>query len=200
MKKFLALILSLLLVVAVIPFTAVAAVAEEVDGEAKSGASDATYVDVADYTSFMAQIVDGRISKSIRLVGDVVFPENTVITSEIAALADGVVIDGNGYSIKGFSMSAATANMGLFAIADGATVTVKNLTIGSAEEGGTVTYELTPTAESLSFGVVAANTLFTGLAEGGWIYTIIAWIVIMAVSLAISAINIPIWTKFLKNR
>ena len=51
-----------------------------------------------------------------------------------------------------------------------------------------------------SFGVVAANTLFTGLAEGGWIYTIIAWIVIMAVSLAISAINIPIWTKFLKNR
>ena len=157
MKKFLALILSLLLVVAVIPFTAVAAVAEEVDGEAKSGASDATYVDVADYTSFMAQIVDGRISKSIRLVGDVVFPENTVITSEIAALADGVVIDGNGYSIKGFSMSAATANMGLFAIADGATVTVKNLTIGSAEEGGAVTYELTPTAESLSFGVVAAT-------------------------------------------
>lgn len=51
-----------------------------------------------------------------------------------------------------------------------------------------------------SFGVSSANTLFTGLAEGGWIYTIIAWIVIMVISLIISAINIPIWTKFLKNR
>ena len=51
-----------------------------------------------------------------------------------------------------------------------------------------------------SFGVASANTLFTGLAEGGWIYTIIAWIVIMVISLIISAINIPIWTKFLKNR
>jgi len=51
-----------------------------------------------------------------------------------------------------------------------------------------------------SFGVASANTLFTGLAESGWIYTIIAWIVIMVISLIISAINIPIWTKFLKNR
>lgn len=51
-----------------------------------------------------------------------------------------------------------------------------------------------------SFGVASANTLFTGLAEGGWIYTIIAWIVVMVISLIISAINIPIWTKFLKNR
>ncbi len=53
---------------------------------------------------------------------------------------------------------------------------------------------------SASFGVVASNTLFTGLAQISWQTTIIAWIIIMAVSLIISAINIPIWTKFLKNR
>lgn len=157
MKRILTLVLSLILVLTLIPFSEVSAVAVEGDGETTSATSGATYVDVADYTAFMAQITDGKISKSIRLAGDIVFPENTVIEAEIATLADGVVIDGNGYSMKGFSMSASAADMGLFAIADGAAVDITDLTIGSAEEGGAITYELTPTAESLSFGVVAAT-------------------------------------------
>ncbi len=53
---------------------------------------------------------------------------------------------------------------------------------------------------SASFGVVASNTLFTGLAEISWETTIIAWIVIMAVSLIISLINIPIWSRFLRKK
>lgn len=51
-----------------------------------------------------------------------------------------------------------------------------------------------------SFGVVASNTLFTGLAQISWHATVISWIIIMAVSLVISAANIPVWSKFLKNR
>jgi MFS family permease len=54
---------------------------------------------------------------------------------------------------------------------------------------------------SASLGVVAANTLFTGLADTvGWYGTITVWLVIMVISLVIAAINIPMWTKFLKSR
>lgn len=54
---------------------------------------------------------------------------------------------------------------------------------------------------SASLGVVAANTLFTGLADTvGWYGTIAVWLVIMVISLVISAVNIPMWTKFLKTR
>ena len=103
MKRILTLVMSLLLVLTLIPFSAVSAMAVEGDGETTSAASSATYVDVADYTAFMAQITDGKISKSIRLTGDIVFPENTVIEAEIATLANGVVIDGNGHSMTGFT-------------------------------------------------------------------------------------------------
>lgn len=65
-------------------------------------------------------------------------------------------------------------------------------------KGATVAGALNCTA---SFGVVAANTLFTGIADSfGWHGTIISWVIIMIISLVISASHIPIWTKFLKSR
>ena len=53
-----------------------------------------------------------------------------------------------------------------------------------------------------SLGIVAANTVFTAIAEsdGGWIATIIVWIVMMAAALVLSLILIPIWDRFLKRR
>ena len=65
-------------------------------------------------------------------------------------------------------------------------------------KGATIAGALNCTA---ALGVVAANTLFTGIADAfGWHGTIMVWIVIMAVSLVISALHIPIWTKFLKSK
>ena len=65
-------------------------------------------------------------------------------------------------------------------------------------KGGTVAGALNCAA---SFGVVAANTLFTKIAdEFGWHGTIIVWIVIMTISLIVSASHIPIWTRFLKKK
>ncbi len=65
-------------------------------------------------------------------------------------------------------------------------------------KGATVAGALNCTA---SLGVVAANTLFTGIADAfGWHGTIVVWVVIMVASLAVSAAHIPIWTKFLKSR
>ena len=155
MKRILTLVLSLILVLTLIPFSAVSAVAVEGDGETTSATSGATYVDVADYTAFMAQITDGKISKSIRLTGDIVFPENTVIEAEIATLADGVVIDGNGHSMTGFSMSKTGGSMALFAVADNAEVTITDLTIGSAE--GAIAYNFTATADTDVFSVLVAS-------------------------------------------
>ena len=54
---------------------------------------------------------------------------------------------------------------------------------------------------SASLGVVASNTLFTGLADTvGWYGTITVWIAIMVVSLILSAIHVPIWARFLRNK
>lgn len=65
-------------------------------------------------------------------------------------------------------------------------------------KGATVAGALNCTA---SFGVVAANTLFTGIADTkGWHGTIVVWIIIMVVSLIIAASHIPVWTKFLRDR
>ena len=139
MKRILSLVLSTLLMLSLIPLSAVSVTATEGENATASALSD-----VADYEAFMAQISDGTISKSLRLTGDIVFPENTVITSQIATLADGVVIDGNGHSIKGFTMSASSADMALFAVASGASVTIKNLTVGSDTEGGDIAYSFAP--------------------------------------------------------
>lgn len=157
MKRILTLVMSLLLVLTLIPVSAVSVMAVEDDGETTSTTSGVTYVDVANYDAFMAQITDGKISKSIRLTGDIVFPENTVITSEIATLADGVVIDGNGHSMTGFTMSASSADMALFSVASGAKATVISLNIGSDVEGGEIIFELTPASDGMSFGVIAAT-------------------------------------------
>ena len=52
-----------------------------------------------------------------------------------------------------------------------------------------------------SLGVVAANTVFTGVAEGyGWGGTATLWVVMMAAALALTSITIPIWTRFLQKR
>ena len=160
MKKILSMLLSALLVFTLVPPVAVFATTEETGGTTPAVVSDdVTYVDVANYDAFIAQISNGTISNSIRLTGDVDFGGNT-ISAELATLADGVVINGNGYSFKNFKMSAAATDMALFAIAEGATVTIKNLTIGSAEEGGEIEYTLT-SADGKSSAILVAV-----LAEG----------------------------------
>lgn len=52
-----------------------------------------------------------------------------------------------------------------------------------------------------SLGVVAANTIYTSLADSiGWHGTIAVWIALMAVALILSILSIPVWGKFLKSR
>ncbi len=160
MKRVLSLVLSALLLLTLIPMS-VSAV--ETDAENTSALSDGAYSDIADYAALVAAIEagNGSLSGSIRFTGDIVFPENTVLTKEIATLADGVVIDGNGYSMTGFTMSAAATDMALFAIASDAEVTIKNLTIGSDAEGGAVAYSFAPgdnaEADGESYAVLVAE-------------------------------------------
>lgn len=64
-------------------------------------------------------------------------------------------------------------------------------------KGATVAGILNCTA---SFGVVGANLIFTAIAEGaGWFGTAVVWVIMMAVSILITLILIPIWSAFLKN-
>ena len=51
-----------------------------------------------------------------------------------------------------------------------------------------------------SFGVVGANLIFTGIAEGaGWIGTALVWVIMMAATTLIAFILVPIWTRFLRS-
>ena len=51
-----------------------------------------------------------------------------------------------------------------------------------------------------SLGIVASNTVFTGIAEAwGWFGTAIIWVSIALASVIMLLVLIPIWTKFLKK-
>lgn len=54
---------------------------------------------------------------------------------------------------------------------------------------------------SASLGIVLANTLFPGLADGvGWYGTVVVWVIMMAVALVFTIVFIPLWTRFIKKR
>ena len=54
---------------------------------------------------------------------------------------------------------------------------------------------------SASLGIVLANTLFPGLADGvGWYGTVVVWVIMMAIALMLTIAFVPLWTRFLKKR
>ena len=127
MKKFLATILSMVLILSAVPALAV---------NAEDGVTDK----LDTLSELVAAIEAANISenKMVSLEGDI---DMTGADYPIATLANGVVINGNGYSLTNLTMtidnSAATAenakDLSIFALAENASVTVKNLTIGSEE-------------------------------------------------------------------
>ena len=51
-----------------------------------------------------------------------------------------------------------------------------------------------------ALGIVAANFIFTALAEGtGWSFTTGVWIIMVAVGTALCFVSVPIWKRFSKN-
>ncbi len=52
-----------------------------------------------------------------------------------------------------------------------------------------------------SLGIVTASTLFPALSEGrlGWQGVSITWVILMALSLLLCAVILPLWTKFIKK-
>ena len=79
----------------------------------------------------------GTLDKAV-LAGDIAAPAGTTLSAALVTLADGAVIEGNGYALTGFAAET-TGEMGLFAEpATGtaeapAAVTIRNLTVGAAE-------------------------------------------------------------------
>ena len=136
MKKFLATILSMILILSAVPALAV---------NAENGGADK--LDTLEELVAAIEAAKTSENKVVTLEGDV---DMTGATYPIATLENGVVINGNGYSLTNLTMtidnSAATAenakDLSIFALAENASVTVKNLTIGS--EDNKVSFEYTP--------------------------------------------------------
>ena len=110
----------------------------------------------------------GTLDKAV-LAGDIAAPAGTTLSAALVTLADGAVIEGNGYALTGFAAET-TGEMGLFAEpATGtaeapAAVTVRNLTVGAA--GSPVSYRTSGAADwnldmGVFFGQVETYTAIT---------------------------------------
>ena len=110
----------------------------------------------------------GTLDKAV-LAGDIAAPAGTTLSAALVTLADGAVIEGNGYALTGFAAET-TGEMGLFAEpATGtaeapAAVTVRNLTVGAA--GSPVSFRTSGAADwnldmGVFFGQVETYTAIT---------------------------------------
>ena len=110
----------------------------------------------------------GTLDKAV-LAGDIAAPAGTTLSAALVTLADGAVIEGNGYALTGFAAET-TGEMGLFAEpATGtaeapAAVTIRNLTVGAA--GSPVSYRTSGAADwnldmGVFFGQVETYTAIT---------------------------------------
>ena len=79
----------------------------------------------------------GTLDKAV-LAGDIAAPAGTTLSAALVTLADGAVIEGNGYALTGFAAET-TGEMGLFTepttgTAEApASVAIRNLTVGAAD-------------------------------------------------------------------
>lgn len=141
MKKCLALLLSVCLILGLMPLAAIPAVAETGNTEGSTESGTVEWKEVASLVELTTALGNG--SKNLRLMSDIDLGGKTV-TEPIAVLGDGVTLDGNGKSIVNFSMNAKGENdihtMSLFGTAAGK-VTVKNLTIGEPANPIAYTYK-----------------------------------------------------------
>lgn len=141
MKKCLALLLSVCLILGLMPLAAIPAVAETGNTEGSTESGTVEWKEVASLVELTTALGNG--SKNLRLLSDIDLGGKTV-TEPIAILGDGVTLDGNGKSIVNFSMNAKGENdihtMSLFGTAAGK-VTVKNLTIGEPANPIAYTYK-----------------------------------------------------------
>ena len=141
MKKCLALLLSVCLILGLMPLAAIPAVAETGNTEGSTESGTVEWKEVASLVELTTALENGF--KNLRLLSDIDLGGKTV-TEPIAILGDGVTLDGNGKSIVNFSMNAKGENdihtMSLFGTAAGK-VTVKNLTIGESANPIAYTYK-----------------------------------------------------------
>lgn len=141
MKKCLALLLSVCLILGLMPLAAIPAVAETGNTEGSTESGTVEWKEVASLVELTTALGNG--SKNLRLSADIDLGGKAV-TEPIAVLGDGVTLDGNGKSIVNFSMNAKGENdihtMSLFGTAAGK-VTVKNLTIGEPANPIAYTYK-----------------------------------------------------------
>lgn len=141
MKKCLALLLSVCLILGLMPLAAIPAVAETGNTEGSTESGTVEWKEVASLVELTTALENGF--KNLRLLSDIDLGGKTV-TEPIANLGDGVTLDGNGKSIVNFSMNAKGENdihtMSLFGTAAGK-VTVKNLTIGEPANPIAYTYK-----------------------------------------------------------
>lgn len=136
MKKLLATILSMVLILSAVPALAV---------NAESGDTDK--LDTLAELVAAIDAAEASEDKVVTLEGNI---DMTGATYPIATLTNGVVINGNGYALTNLTMivdnSEATAetakDLSIFALAENASVIIRNLTIGSEENK--VVFENTP--------------------------------------------------------
>ena len=113
---------------------------------------------------------DGVVEKSVSMIASINM-EGYDVTAQLTTLGDGVIIEGNGHSITNFTMTGTSKEFSLFKAAEGANVTVRNLTFGTSEEGGKIAYNYTSAEKGGFAGFLFANEVFNATIENLTVYT-----------------------------
>ena len=159
MKKLLSLLLAITMIATMIPAVALNVVATE--------GTPATVVGTAE--EFFALFGSDTVTGTIKLDKDYDLG-GAEIDSAIATLGNNAVIDGDGHTVRNFTMNGSGASFALFNVVTSANVTIRNVTFGTADN--MIQYSFAGNANAVAgFLLVGATTSFNPIVENVTVYT-----------------------------